>query len=332
MAEIEVGGASLCRMPLFGGIEAGGTKFVCAVGSNPDAGVLSRIELPTGTNPPQLMERIVEWFRAEQCMHGQLDAIGVATFGPVDLRQDSDSFGRIANTPKAGWTDADLLGPLRAAFPGTPLGIDTDVNGAALGEYRWGAARNLSDFVYITLGTGVGGGGMSGGKLLHGLVHPEIGHMRLPRLPGDEFLGTCPFHGDCWEGLCSGPAIEARTQSPVRDLSATHDAWQLQAKYVALALANIAYVISPQRIILGGSVSDAGRMGNREFLKLVREEIQKTLAGYIQSPSLCGEGINDYIVAPGLGVNAGVCGAFALAELAYHAPCSDRCLVEEAAR
>lgn len=308
------------RLPLFGGIEAGGTKFVCAVGTGPGEGLLARTELPTGSDSVRQLRQVVEWLKEQQGNFGHMQAIGVATFGPVDLHRDSASFGRITSTPKPGWANSDLLGPLRAAFPGIPLSIDTDVNGAALGEHRWGAARGLTDFVYITMGTGIGGGGMSGGKLLHGLVHPEIGHMRLPRLPGDDFAGVCPYHGDCWEGLCCGPAIEARTRCAAQHLSPDHDVWRIQTHYVAAALANIAYVLSPQRIILGGSVSKAGQLGGDSFLQLVRGNLQQTMAGYIQSAALSENGISEYVVPPSLGENAGICGAFALAQSSYKTP------------
>lgn len=308
------------RLPLFGGIEAGGTKFVCAVGTGPEEGLLGRIELPTGSDSVRQMRQVVEWLTVQQERFGRLQAIGVATFGPVDLHRDSASFGRITSTPKPGWTNFDLIGPLHAAFPEIPLAIDTDVNGAALGEHRWGAARGLTDFVYITMGTGIGGGGMSGGKLLHGLVHPEIGHMHLPRLPGDDFAGVCPYHGDCWEGLCCGPAIEARAGCTAQELPADHDVWRIQTHYVAAALANIAYVLSPQRIILGGSVSKAGQLGGDAFLQLVRGNLQLTMAGYIQSAALSENGISEYVVPPSLGENAGICGALALAQSSYKTP------------
>ncbi len=299
---------------VFGAIEAGGTKFVCAVGTGPGVGLAARIELPTEPDPAGQMAKVVAWLQEQQPAHGMLHAIGVATFGPVDLDPTSASYGHITTTPKPGWTNADLLGPLRAAFAETPLAIDTDVNGAALGEHHWGAARGLSDFVYVTMGTGIGGGGMARGRLLHGLVHPEMGHMRVPRLAGDEFAGVCPYHGDCWEGLCCGPAIERRTGVHAEKLPANHAAWRFQAHYVAAALANIVCVLSPQRIMLGGSVSKAGQLGSGAFLSLVRAKLQEMLAGYVVSPALLDKGIETYVVPPELGDDAGVCGAIALAQ------------------
>jgi len=299
---------------LVGAIEAGGTKFVCAVGTGPDPGLLAREELPTAGDPSSHMAAVVEWFQRQQQSHGRLNALGVATFGPVDLDEGSATYGFITSTPKPGWANADLLGPLRAAFGDLPMAIDTDVNGAALGEHVWGAARDLTDFVYVTMGTGIGGGGMARGRLLHGLVHPEMGHMRLPRLAGDSFAGICPYHGDCWEGLCCGPAIDARTGMAAGDLPADHPAWQTEARYVAAALANIVCVLSPQRIILGGSLRKAGKLGQDAFFRLVREGLQRTLAGYVVSPALLGHGVQTYLVPPQLGDDAGVCGAIALAQ------------------
>lgn len=301
------------NLGLVGGIEAGGTKFVCAVGAGPGAELMARVELPT-LQPATQMAQVIDWFRRQQESHGRLQALGVATFGPADLAEGSPTYGYITSTPKPGWANADLLGPLRAAFPDAALAIDTDVNGAALGELRWGAARGLTDFVYITIGTGIGGGGMARGRLLHGLVHPEMGHMRLPRSAGDSFAGVCPYHGDCWEGLCCGPAIEARTGMSARELPASHPAWSIEAHYVAAALANIVCILSPQRIILGGSVSKAGQFGQDAFFSLVRRRLQETLAGYVVSPALLGEAIHTYLVPPELGDDAGVCGAVALAQ------------------
>lgn len=299
---------------LVGAVEAGGTKFVCAVGTGVVQGLLAREEIPTGSSPASLMQLVVQWFQRQQRALGPLQALGVATFGPVDLDERSPTYGFITSTPKPGWANADLLGPLRAAFHGIPLAIDTDVNGAALGEHRWGAARQLTDFVYVTMGTGIGGGGMARGQLLHGLVHPEMGHMRLPRLVGDGFAGVCPYHGDCWEGLCCGPAIEARTGTTAERLPADHPAWETEARYVAAALANVVCVLSPQRIILGGSVSKAGQLGQDAFFRMVRQHLQSTLAGYVVSPALLGDGIQTYLSPPQLGDDAGVCGALALAQ------------------
>jgi fructokinase len=301
---------------VFGAVEAGGTKIVCAVGSGPRDRILSRTEFPTADDAERCLADVADWLIKQQRRHGRLEAIGVAAFGPIDLAEHSPTYGYITSTPKRGWANVDVLGPVRREFPSIPLVLDTDVNGAALGEHAWGAARGLTDFVYVTLGTGIGGGGMARGNLLHGLVHPEMGHMRLPRLAGDDFPGICPYHGDCWEGLCSGPAIEARTGVAASDLPSDHPAWRITAHYVAVALANIVCIVSPQRVIIGGGVRKGGRLGNQAFFDMVRKGLQKTLNAYVASPVFQADGIREYVVAPQLGDDAGVCGAMALARRA----------------
>ncbi len=307
---------SVMHPSIVGAIEAGGTKFVCAVGTGPGAGILERTQFPSGDDPARLMREVVEWFAAQQDRHGPLTALGLASFGPVDLDERSATHGFITTTPKPGWRNADILGSLRRAFPGVPAGFDTDVNGAALGEARWGAALGLEDFVYVTAGTGIGGGGMVRGSLLHGMTHPEMGHMGLPCLPGDDFEGACPFHGRCWEGLCSGPAIARRAGMPAESLPPEHPVWDLTIRYMAHALVNLTCVLSPRRIILGGSVRKAGRLGEAAFFARLRAAFREILAGYIASPALNESGIEDYIVPPVLGDEAGVCGAIALAQTA----------------
>lgn len=301
---------------IVGAIEAGGTKFICAIGSGPGTGLLERVQFPTGDEPARLMREVVAWFSAQKEKHGELAALGVASFGPVDLDEDSPTYGFITTTPKSGWQNADILGPLRRTFPGVPLGFDTDVNGAALGEARWGAASGLEDFIYITVGTGIGGGSMARGRLLHGLMHPEMGHMGLPRVGMDEFEGACPFHGRCWEGLCSGPAIAKRTGMPAEELPPEHPAWGITIRYMAHALANMTYVLSPRRIIVGGSVRKAGRLGEAAFFERLGADLREILSGYIASPALSESAIASFIVPPALGDDAGVCGALALAQAA----------------
>ncbi len=298
-----------------GGIEAGGTKFVCAVGRGP-ADVRSphnRIEFPTGDDPRRLIAQVVEWLR-ERGRRESLSAIGIAAFGPVGLALESPDYGRITSTPKPGWANTDIVGAFRRAFGDIPVGFDTDVNGAALGEHFWGSARGLDDFVYITIGTGIGAGGMARGRLLHGLVHPEMGHVLLPRIPGDDFAGVCPYHGDCWEGLCSGPALSRRAGAPAELLPADHPAWAYETRYVGYAIANIVCTLSPRRVIIGGSVRKAGGLGEDAFFSAVRRHVQSSLNGYVVSPSLLDERIQDYIVPPALGDDAGVCGAIALGQ------------------
>lgn len=290
---------------LFGGIEAGGTKFVCLVGSGPDD-IRASDRFPT-TTPQATMHRVIQFFREQQASHGALTAIGVGAFGPLDPNPGSPTFGYITSTPKPGWMNTDLLGPLHSAF-GLPMGFDTDVNAAALAEGRWGAAQGLDTFLYLTIGTGIGGGAMVDGRLLHGLIHPEMGHMLLRRDPRlDAFSGSCPFHGDCFEGLASGPALERRWGQRAETLAADHPAWELEAHYLAVGLVNLIVAFSPQRVVLGGGV-----MEQPHLLPLVRAKVQKLLNGYVQSPQII-ERIGEYIVSPALGNRAGVLGAIALA-------------------
>lgn len=296
---------------LVGAIEAGGTKFVCAVGTSPHD--LQRTEFATGDTPDRVLTEVTSWLLEQQRQRGRLHAIGIASFGPVDLDKGSSTYGCITSTPKAGWSNTDIHGAVRRSFPGIPVAIDTDVNGAALGEYYWGSAAGLQDFVYVTIGTGIGAGGMAGGRLLHGLVHPEMGHILLPRIPGDTFAGVCPYHGGCWEGLCSGPALLARCGMSAELLPPEHAAWDLETQYIAAAIATIVCVLSPRRVIIGGSVRKGGLLGSARFFRMIREKMQGVLQGYIVSPAL-NEEIEGFIVPPLLGDDAGVCGAIALAQ------------------
>lgn len=298
---------------LVGAIEAGGTKFVAAVGTGPRD--LTRASFATGDEPARVLSQVTSWLANQQRARGPLHAIGIGSFGPVDLHHDSPTYGCITSTPKPGWRDTDIVGPVRRAFPAIPVGFDTDVNAAALGEHRWGNAAGLTDFVYVTIGTGIGGGAMVGGQLLHGLVHSELGHMLLPRVPGDAFPGVCPYHGACWEGLCTGPALLQRTGMPPEQLPADHEAWALETQYIAYGLANLVCVLSPQRIVLGGSVRKAGGLGSARFFAMIRTRVPAALNGYIVSPALA-EDLDRYIVPPLLGDDAGVCGAIALAQQA----------------
>jgi fructokinase len=293
---------------LLGGIEAGGTKFVCAVGTA-EGQVLREIRFPT-TTPDETIGRALDFFAQETAGGESLAAIGVAAFGPLDPDPQSPTYGTITTTPKPDWGQTDFIGRLREQFD-LPVGFDTDVNGAALAEGRWGAALGLHTFIYLTIGTGVGGGIMAQGRLLHGLVHPEVGHMRLDHdWQRDPFPGTCPYHGDCLEGLASGPAIERRWEQKGQALAPDHEAWDLEAHYLAQALQSLVCILSPQRIILGGGV-----MEKPGLIALVREKTQAYLNGYVQHPAIS-EQIESYIVPPGLGNQAGVLGAIALAEMA----------------
>ncbi|MCL6430961.1 MAG: ROK family protein [Anaerolineae bacterium] len=287
---------------MYGGIEAGGTKFVCAVGSGPDD-LQAEERFPT-TTPKDTIARAIDFFRAQR---SPLLAVGIASFGPVDPNPASPTFGHITTTPKPGWAHTDIVGAVRQAL-GVPVGFDTDVNGAALGEHCWGAARGLDTFIYLTVGTGIGGGGMVNGRLIHGLMHPEMGHVRVPHdLALDPFPGACPYHGDCLEGLAAGPAIEQRWGRPGETLPPDHPAWPLEARYLALGLVNYIVTLSPQRIIIGGGV-----MEQPQLFPLVRREVQALLNGYLQVPAIL-EDIDGYIVPPTLGRRAGVLGAIALA-------------------
>ncbi len=291
--------------PLYAAVEAGGTKFVCAVGTGPeDLRAVCRI--PT-TTPAETLAAVVAHFQKCEAAHGKISALGIGTFGPAGVQLGAADYGKITTTPKPGWADTDVLGTLRAAFP-VPAGFDTDVNAAALGEARWGAAQDVRSVLYLTVGTGIGGGFYNHGQLLHGLLHPEMGHIRLPHdLTADPFPGACPWHGDCLEGLASGAAMTARWQTPGAQLPSTHPAWKLEAHYLGLACANFFCTLSPHRILLGGGVMDAPGL-----LAMVRLATVQALAGYLRHPAL-EAGLADLIGAPGLGERSGICGALALA-------------------
>ncbi|PWH17627.1 MAG: fructokinase [Anaerolineae bacterium] len=295
--------------PVFGGIEGGGTKFVCAVGTGP-GDIRAQTRFPT-TTPEETIECAIHFFQEQEKIHGRLAAIGFGSFGPIDPRPASVTFGHILLTPKPGWSMADVLGPLRQAF-NLPMGFDLDVNAAALAEGRWGAGQGCDPLMYITIGTGIGAGVLIHGELIHGLLHPEAGHLPLPQdRTRDPFPGNCPFHGNCFEGLAAGPAIEKRWGQKAETLAPEHPAWELEAHYIALALCSYIYTLAPQRIILGGGVSQ-----QPQVLRMVREKVPALLNGYIQSPHIL-ERIDEYIVYPGLGNQAGVLGALALAEQAW---------------
>jgi fructokinase len=276
--------------------------------------MLARDQFATGDDPAKALGQVTAWLAAQEARHGSLAAVGVASFGPVCLDRQSPAYGRITTTPKPGWRDADIVGAMRRAFPGRPVGFDTDVNGAALGEHRWGAARGVDDFVYLTVGTGIGGGAMANGRLVHGLLHPEMGHMPVAPAAGDAFAGACAIHGRCWEGLCAGPAIAARAGMPAELVPADHPAWDAVLGAMSNALAAITCVLSPRRIVLGGSVRRAGKLGEAEFFARLRAGTQRALAGYLDTPALREPGIAGFIVPPELGDDAGVCGAMALAQ------------------
>ncbi|MDX9863589.1 MAG: ROK family protein [Anaerolineaceae bacterium] len=294
-------------MSLYGGVEAGGTKFVCIVAGGP-GDIREEVRFPT-TTPDETLSRTIKFFsNYMRDNEEKLEAIGVACFGPVDLDKASPTYGFITSTPKPGWANTDVVARIEKAL-NVPVAFDTDVNGAAVGEGKWGAAQGLSSFIYLTIGTGIGGGAIVDGKPIHGLVHPEMGHIMLAQdVEKDPFEGYCPFHGTCFEGLCSGPALQAHWGKPAQDLDADHPAWQLEAHYIAEALHIFVTVLSPQRIILGGGV-----MQQAHLFPLIREKVKASLNGYVQSPAILEE-IDAYIVPPGLGNRAGVLGALALAQ------------------
>ena len=286
---------------MYAGMEAGGTKFICMVAAGPDD-VRARISFPTA-KPEETLGRAVSFFKAQE----PFAALGIGTFGPCDLNPASPAYGCLSTSIKPGWEQADMLGAFRRAFD-VPIGIDTDVNTAALGEYTWGAGQELDVVLYLTIGTGIGGGGVITGRMMHGLIHPEMGHIRVPRVSGDDsFPGVCPYHGDCLQGLASGPAIEARWGRPAVELPPAHPAWKMEAHYLALAVHNYICALSPNRVILGGGVMHQGQL-----FPLIREQVGRLLNGYIQLPTIL-ERIDEYIVPPALGDRAGVLGAIALA-------------------
>jgi fructokinase len=290
-------------MIAFGGIEAGGSKWECAVGTGP-ADLRATETVPT-TTPGETIGQVVAFFERE----GPVEAIGIGSFGPVDSKPLSPTWGHITTTPKPGWARTDVAQEIRRRLS-VPVAFDTDVNAAALGEHCWGAARGVDTFCYITVGTGIGGGGMVGGKLLQGMVHPEFGHMRIPHdYEADPFPGVCPYHGDCWEGLASGRAVEARWGRPAVELT-DNAVWELQARYLALGIVCVICVLSPERIVIGGGV-----MMRPGLLALVRHAVHELMNDYLEHPSMR-ERIAEYITLPALGSKAGMLGAIALAEMA----------------
>ena len=285
---------------MFGAMEAGGTKFVCAVGTGPAD--LTSAQIAT-TSPEETLAAAIAFF---QPYRGSLEALGIASFGPVDLDTASPTWGHITSTPKLPWRNCDLAGTLGRAL-GMPVGFDTDVNGAALGEARWGAARGFSDFLYLTVGTGIGGGAVVGGRILHGFTHPEMGHIQIPHDPQDPYPGGCPYHTGCLEGVACGPAIRERWGMPAADLPPEHPAWTLEARYLALGVANWMFTLSPRRVILGGGV-----MQQAHLFPLIEKELLRILNGYITIPPA-------FLAPPVLGQRAGVLGALVLAEQARKA-------------
>ena len=289
---------------LYGAIEAGGTKFVCMVGTGPDQ-VIEEIRYPT-TRPDETIQRAIDFFEIYSRQEA-LVAIGIASFGPVDLNPSSKTYGYITTTPKPYWNHIDLLGRIQQAIP-VPIAFETDVNAAAFGEHYWVSSnRSLDPLLYMTVGTGIGVGVFANGNTVHGLIHTEAGHLAIPHdRQVDPFPGNCPYHGDCLEGLAAGPSIAERWGMPAEKLPDGHPAWELEAGYIALAIANLIYAISPQRIVVGGGV-----MEHPGLLEATRDKVQQHLNGYIQSPMVL-DNIHEYIVAPALKGRSGVLGAIAM--------------------
>ncbi|MCD8028422.1 MAG: ROK family protein [Erysipelotrichaceae bacterium] len=287
-----------------GAIEAGGTKFVVAVG-NENGEVLERASFPT-TTPDETMKETIAFFKDKD-----VEAIGLGCFGPIDPDKNSPTYGYITTTPKLSWANYNIVGALEEAFPHMPIGFDTDVNGACLGEAYFGAAQGLDSALYLTIGTGIGGGAIVEGNLVHGLLHPEMGHMLMNVREDDSYKGKCPYHGTCFEGMAAGPAIEERWGKKGNELPADHPAWDLEAWYIAQALAIYVLTLSPKKIILGGGV-----MHQKQLFPKIHQYLQERLNGYIQKEEITTDKIKDYVVYPGLGDNAGICGALALAKVA----------------
>ena len=294
-----------------GAVEAGGTKFVCALARVDPADpsklpvLLAEESVPTGQPGPTL-DKVRRFFETAPAAAGGIDAFGIGCFGPIDPVPGSPSWGRILATPKKGWIGTDVAGFFQGSF-GKPVAFDTDVNAAALGERLWGAARGVESFVYLTVGTGIGGGAFVEGRLLHGSSHPEMGHIRLSRAPGDAFEGACPFHGTCFEGLASGPAIEKRWGRKGTELEPEHPAWELEAAYLAQGIASLCLALSPELFILGGGVG-----GRPDLLRRTRELLPAALGGYRRDVNTTAEA-SRLLVAPGLGTRSGIMGAAGLA-------------------
>jgi fructokinase len=294
----------MSKEKLYGGIEAGGTKFVCVVARGPGQ-VSDEIRFMT-TTPEETLGRTIQFFQP-YVDSAQVNAIGVGAFGPLDLNPKSPTYGFITTTPKPGWGNADVLGTLQRALK-INVAFDMDVNTAALGEYLWGASKGYDPSLYLTIGTGIGGGYIVNGRPLVGLVNLEMGHVRIPHNRElDPFPGICPFHADCFEGLANGPAVEKRLGITGAMIPDDDPYWDIEADYIASALMNYILTLSPKKIILGGGIMQ------REFLfSKVRRRVLELLNGYVASKSLL-ENIDDYILPPGLGNQAGSLGAIALA-------------------
>ena len=292
---------------LYAGVELGGTKCICVLGTGPDD-IREQIFIPTGDNPELALSQMEAAFRTWHIEHGPVASLGIASFGPVDLDASSPTYGYITSTPKPGWSNTNVARRLLQTYRllGTTslsLGFDTDVNGAALAEGRWGATRGIDNFAYITVGTGVGVGLVVANRTVRGFSHPEIGHIRIVRMPRDTWPGSCPFHGDCVEGLVSGAAIQARTAQQGDGM-----VWETVAHGLAQLIHALVVTTAPKRVLMGGGVMTA----HPDLFPLIRQKLVKSINGYLQAHELS-DGIDGYIVAPGLDTRSGPLGALAVA-------------------
>ncbi|MBO1304691.1 ROK family protein [Enterococcus sp. 669A] len=282
---------------MYGAIEAGGTKFVCAIGTS-ELEILERESFPT-TTPVETMALVVEFFKKHQA---QLESIGVGSFGPIDIHRDSKTYGYITSTPKLAWQNFDFIGSLKQHFE-LPIAWTTDVNAACFGEYVAGNGKGLSSVVYYTIGTGIGGGALQEGKFVEGFSHPEMGHMLVRNHPADDFTGSCPFHGNCLEGMAAGPAIEQRLGRKGQTLAEDDPFWEIEAEYIAQCAYNTTLMLSPDVIIFGGGV-----MKQQHLMMKVHQAFERLMKSYVKTPQL-----SEYIVTPALEDNAGTIGCLALA-------------------
>lgn len=283
----------------FGAIDAGGKRFICGI-TDENGNTLEKTSFLTET-PKKTIPSVIEFFKNKG-----ISALGIGCFGPLDLNPDSETYGYITSSPKEAWRNYNIIGILKSELD-IPIFLDTNINAGLLGEATWGAAKNVKNSIYLTIGNGIGGGAIVEGKIIHGLIHPEMGHIFVSRHPRDKFTGICPFHGgNCLEGMASGPAIQKRWGCSLEKLSSEHPAWQLEAYYIAHALVNYILVVSPEKIILGGDV-----MKNKQLFPIIRKAVVKLLNGYLPNDHIF-KNINNYIVSPDLGENSGFFGAAAL--------------------
>ncbi len=274
--------------------------MVCAIGDETGK-ILDQVSIPTLT-PEETMPKIIDYFQDKD-----IEALGVAAFGPVDVNPESSNYGRILDTPKLAWRQYPLLSTLKEALA-VPMKLDTDVNGSCLGEMTYGSAKGLDSVMYITIGTGIGVGIAMGGKLVHGMLHPEAGHILITPRSGDEEHCVCPYHKNCLEGLASGPSIEKRWGTKAVNLVDKTEVWELESEYLAQAIMNFILTVSPQRIILGGGV-----MHQEQLFPLIRKKVQEKMNGYIRTPELAD--MDHYIVPASLNDDQGILGCIRLAEL-----------------